>query len=265
MRIVSGVMPCSAVVLLLQLAAPPGLLDRPLHRVGHPVGVEHHLGVDVAGGAADGLHQRGLAPQEAFLVGVEDRHQRDLGQVEPFAQQVHAHQHVELPQAQIAQQLDALEGVQLAVQPLAAHVLLAEVVGQVLGQPLGQRGDQHPLSRGRPLADLVQQVRHLPAGGGHFDLRVQQARRPDHLFDRLAAGLVQLVGARRGRDEDHLAGSSSPIRRTSAAGCPGRWAAGSRARPGSPCGCGRRRTCRGPAARRRAIRRRSAGNRRERS
>ncbi len=114
------------VVLLLQLAPPPRLVDRPLHRVGHRVGVENHLGVDVAGRAADGLHQRRLAAQEAFLVGVENRHQRDFGQVQPFAQQVHADQRVELPFAQIAQQLDALEGVQLAVQPLAAHVLLAE-------------------------------------------------------------------------------------------------------------------------------------------
>ena len=73
------------------------LVDRPLHRVGHLVGVEDHLGVDVAGRAADGLHQRRFAAQEALLVGVEDGHQRDLGQVEPFAQQVHAHQHVEMP------------------------------------------------------------------------------------------------------------------------------------------------------------------------
>ena len=115
-----------AVVLLLHRAAAVGLVDRPLHRVGHLVGVEDHLGVDVAGRAADRLHQRRLAPQEAFLVGVEDRDQRDLGQVEPFAEQVHADQHVEVPLAQVAQQFDPLEGVQLAVQPLAADVLLAE-------------------------------------------------------------------------------------------------------------------------------------------
>ena len=36
------------------------------------------------------------AAQEAFLVGVEDRDQRHLGQVEALAQQVDADQHVEL-------------------------------------------------------------------------------------------------------------------------------------------------------------------------
>ncbi len=92
-----------AVVGLLQRAAAAGFVDRALHRVGDAVGVEDDLGVDVAGGAADGLHQRGLAAQEAFLVGVEDRDQRDFGQVEPFAEQVDADEGVEPPFAQVAQ------------------------------------------------------------------------------------------------------------------------------------------------------------------
>ena len=52
--------------------------------------------------------------QEALLVGVEDGDQRDLGQVEPLAQQVDADQHVELAEAQVAQDLDPLDGVDLA-------------------------------------------------------------------------------------------------------------------------------------------------------
>ena len=68
------------------------------------------------------------------------------------------------PLAQLAEQFDPLEGVQFAVQPLAADVLLAEIGGQVLGQPLGERGHQHALADGRPLANLLQQVRHLASG-----------------------------------------------------------------------------------------------------
>src|SRR5215216_4933178 len=56
----------------LELAAPVGLLDGPLHRRGHLVGVHDHLAVDVAGGPADGLDERGLRAQEALLVGVQD-------------------------------------------------------------------------------------------------------------------------------------------------------------------------------------------------
>jgi hypothetical protein len=102
---------------------------------------------DVAGGAADGLDERARAAQEALLVGVEDRHQGDLGQVEALAQQVDADQHVELAAAQIAQDLDALEGVDVAVQVADAHAELGVVLGEILGHALGERGDEHALVR----------------------------------------------------------------------------------------------------------------------
>jgi hypothetical protein len=53
--------------------------------------------------AADGLDQRRAGAQEAFLVGVQDGHQRDFRQVQPLAQQVDAHHHVVDAQAQVAQ------------------------------------------------------------------------------------------------------------------------------------------------------------------
>ncbi len=37
--------------------------------------------------------------RKSFLIGVENRHQRHLGQVEPFAQQVDADQHIEFAPA----------------------------------------------------------------------------------------------------------------------------------------------------------------------
>ena len=86
-----------------------------------------------------------LGAQEAFLVGVEDRHQRHLGHVEAFAQQVDADQHVELAQAQVADDLDALDRVDVRVQVAHLHAVLGEVLGEVLGHALGQRGDQHAL------------------------------------------------------------------------------------------------------------------------
>ena len=111
------------VVLFLQRPAARGFVHRPLHRIGDSVGVQNHLRVHVPRRPADRLHQRRLAPQKAFLVGVQNRHQRNFRQIEPFAQQVHADQRLELPLPQIAQQLHALERIQLAVQPFAQHAL----------------------------------------------------------------------------------------------------------------------------------------------
>ena len=53
--------PFALVVLMLQLAAALGFVDRTLHRLRHFVGVQNHLGIDVAGRTADGLHQGRLA------------------------------------------------------------------------------------------------------------------------------------------------------------------------------------------------------------
>ena len=53
------------------------------HRRRLLVGVHQHRAADVARRAADRLDQRGLAAEEALLVGVEDRDQRDLGRSSP--------------------------------------------------------------------------------------------------------------------------------------------------------------------------------------
>ncbi len=101
---------------LLQGPPPPGLGHRLLDRIGLLVGVEDDLAGDVAGGAADGLDERSRRAQEALLVGVEDRDQRDLGDVEALAQEVDADQDVELAPPQVADDLDALEGVDVGVE-----------------------------------------------------------------------------------------------------------------------------------------------------
>ena len=123
------------------------------------------------------------AAQEALLVGVEDRHQRHLGQVEALAEQVDADQHVELAQAQLAQDLDAPQRVDLGVQVAHPDAELEQVVGEVLGHLLGQRGDQHPLVALGPDPDLVHQVVDLALGRLDDDLRVDQAGRADDLLD----------------------------------------------------------------------------------
>ena len=139
------------VVGLLLHAAAIGLGDRALHRAGDHVGVEHDLAVDVARGAADRLHQRGLGAQEAFLVGVEDGDERAFGNVEALAQEVDADQRVEGAEAQIADDLDALDGVDVRMHVAHAHAVLVQIFGEVLGHALGQRRHQRAIAaRARP-------------------------------------------------------------------------------------------------------------------
>src|SRR3954454_20800450 len=72
----------------LLVPPPVGLFDRLLHRRGDRVGVHVHLAGDVASGTTDRLDERRARPEEAFLVGVEDRHEGHLREVETLAQEV---------------------------------------------------------------------------------------------------------------------------------------------------------------------------------
>jgi hypothetical protein len=113
----------------LDLAPAVGLAQGLGHRFGHLVGVHDDLAVHVARGPARGLDERGGRAQVAFLVGVEDGHQGHLGDVQPLAQQVDADHGVELAEAEIADQRDAVQGVDVGVQVPHPEAQLLVVLG----------------------------------------------------------------------------------------------------------------------------------------
>ena len=224
------------------------------------VGVHDDLAAGVARRAPDHLDERPGRPQEALLVGVEDRHERHLGQVDALAQEVDADQHVVDAEPQVAQDRDPLERVDLAVEVLDLDAQLLEVVGQVLGHLLGQRRDERPLAALDAAADLLEQVVDLAVGRPDGDRRVDDAGRADELLDDVARAALELVRAGRRAHVDRLVDGAPRTPRTSAAGCPARTAAGTRSRRGSPCASGRSCTCRRPAGSSCATRRRRAAS-----
>ena len=188
---------------LLPAAAPLRFLYGPAHGTGHLIGVENGAAVEVARGAADGLNERAVRAQKAFFVGVQDGDQGDLGHVQALAQQVNAHQHIEMPQAQIADNLHALDRIDVGVQIAHAHVVLGQILGEVLRHALGQGGHQHALPGLHGAADFAQQIIDLGAGGPHFELGVHQPGGSRKLLDDLAR-VLPLVGSGRRRHEHGL-------------------------------------------------------------
>jgi len=81
------------------------------------------------------------------------------------------------------------------------HADLAEVVGQVLRHPLGERRNEHALAAALAEPDLPEEIVHLPGDGTHLHLGVDQSRRPHQLLDDGAAAQPELLGARGRRDE----------------------------------------------------------------
>ena len=191
--------------------------------------------------------ERRPAAQEAFLVGVEDRDERHLGQVEPFTQQVHADEHVVLAEPQLADDLDPLQRVDLRVQVARLDARFEQVVGEILRHLLRQRRHEHTLTPPPRAARIsfrrssiwfrvgrsstsgsTRQVGRISCSATRFDRRSSQAP---------------------GVAETKTSAAPSPgTRRSAAAGCRARSAAGSRSRPVSACASGRLRTCRRSAA-----------------
>ena len=94
--------PVALVVLHLHRAPPRSFLQRPFHAVRHYIRVQNGVSFHVPRRPPHGLNQRARRSQEAFLIRIQNRHQRYLRQVQAFAQQVNADQHIELPAPQIA-------------------------------------------------------------------------------------------------------------------------------------------------------------------
>src|SRR5579884_796305 len=107
-------------------------------------------------------------------------------------------------QAQVAQDLGALQGLDVRVQVVNLDVQVFQVLGQVLGHLLGQRRHQHALALLHTLTYLADEVVNLASGRLDDNRRVYQAGGPDDLLDDLLAVLA-LVGAGRGRDKEGLA------------------------------------------------------------
>ena len=131
------------------------------------------------------------------VYGVEHRDQRHLRNIEPLAQKVDADQHVELPQPQITDDLDALDRVDVRVKIAHLDAVLVEIVGEILGHALGKRCHEHALVALDAYADLRKQIVDLRLRRPYFQHRIDQAGRPYDLLDHLARVLVLILSGRR--------------------------------------------------------------------
>ena len=171
------------VVVGLELAAVTGDGEQGLDALGLLVGKEDDFSGDVAGGAAGGLHEGGLAAEEAFFVGIEDADEGDFGEVEAFAEEVDADEDVAVALAEGAEDFDALDGVDVAVEVADFEADVAEVVGEVLGGAFGEGGDEDALAALDALAAEFDGFVDLAFEGFDGDDGVEEAGGADDLLD----------------------------------------------------------------------------------
>ena len=173
------------------------------HGVRDAVSVQNRPPVEVTGRPANGLDQAALGAQKTLFISIQNGDQTDFGNVQALAQQVDTHQHIKGAQAQVAQNLDPLYRVHVTVQIAHLHAVVGQVVGELLGHALSERGDQHALIFVNANADFLQHIVNLMGRRPHLDLWVNQTCGPDHLLNH-ATRMRDLVGGRRGRYKHRL-------------------------------------------------------------
>ena len=97
-------------------SAALSLANRFFHSGRALVCVHHHLAIHVSSRSPDHLDERRLASQETFLVRIKNCHEGDFGQVEAFSQQIDTDEDIKFTKAKVAQNLYALNSVDIGVQ-----------------------------------------------------------------------------------------------------------------------------------------------------
>jgi len=105
--------------------------------------------------------------------------------------------------AQATEDLDAFDRIDVGVQVFDLQAAVPHEVGEVLGHPLRERGDQGAVTARGDGLGLADDVLHLAGDGPDFHDRVEEARRADDLLGDDGRDLV-FVGRRGGGDVDRL-------------------------------------------------------------
>ena len=185
------------VILHLLLAPVFGFVYESLHGVGHLIGEENHLTVDVTCGTSGGLHEATAVAEETFLVGIENGHKAYLGKVETFAQQVHSNQHIVNSGTEVFENLDALEGIDITMDICTGDAPVGKVGGKFFGHSLGEGCHQDTFVELNPLVDFLHKDIYLSFGRINLYFRVEEAGRTYNLLGVNTFALLQFIVAGR--------------------------------------------------------------------
>ena len=192
-----------AIVCLLNFASAFGFVNCSAHTIGDTIAIHNDPALNVASCPANCLDEATLATEEAFFVGIHNRHQAHFWQIDPLTQEVDPHQDIIQTHTQITQNVAALERVDLAVDIGRLDAEVGQIGGEILSHPLGKRCHEHALLLAGVLANFCNEVIYLSFSWADYNLRVEQASGANHLLSRSGAAL-ELIIARGSRDINHL-------------------------------------------------------------
>ena len=167
----------------LQIPAPFCLGNRPFHRIGHDIGIQHDICIDIPCCTPDDLDQAPGIAEEPFLIRIEDADEPDLRDVESFPQEIDPDKHIEFPETELTYDLAAFEGLDFRVKVSGADTLVCEELGEFFSKFLGERGDEYPVTAFYCRFYLTDDVIGLALNRADFYLGIHKTGRADDLLD----------------------------------------------------------------------------------
>src|SRR5262245_1437954 len=137
----------------------------------------------MARGATSSLNERSLATEKAFLVRIQNAHERNFGKIETFTEQIDANENVEIGRAQSAQDFDSLDCINVAVQVAHFQSDIAQIISQIFRRSLGQRGHQNSLTLFHALTTELNRLVDLILERLKRDFRIKTSGWADDLLD----------------------------------------------------------------------------------
>src|SRR3990167_796599 len=100
----------------LHTSAPAGLVDGPFHRLGYGIRIENYGPVDMPSRTADRLDKRTFGAKKSLFISIQNAHQRDLREVQSFAQEIDPDQDVKRPLSKLPDNLHPLKSLYIGVE-----------------------------------------------------------------------------------------------------------------------------------------------------
>ena len=143
-----------------------------------------------------------MGAQKSLLVGIQNGNKAALGNVQALTQQIDANQHIKHAQAQITNDGNALQCVNVRMKIAGIDAALAHILTQFLRHALGERGDQRALSVVDDLAQTGNEIIHLRGCRPHMTHGIHQSCGAHDLFNTCMRGLLTLPCGGGGGDKN---------------------------------------------------------------
>ena len=166
----------------LDLAATLRLFNRILHGICHIICIHDNMTFRITCCTSDCLHKRCLRAQESLFIRVQNRHKRDLRNIQTFSQKIDSDQNIKNIETHIPHDFCPLQRINIRMQITDTNTKFPHIIGQIFGHSFCQCSDQNLMFSCNLLLHLTNQVVNLSLNRAHLDFRIQKSCRTDHLL-----------------------------------------------------------------------------------